>query len=76
VYEQINQYTDIELKLIEDKCLELHSYYGLGVCLCGEEHKLFHSIYGYGKNTIEQYVEFKENRMKELNKQEYLEVAN
>lgn len=76
IYEQINQYTDIELKLIEDKCLELHSNYGLGVCLCDNEHKKFHSMFGYGNNTKEQYEKFKEIRLRELDKQEDLKVAN
>jgi len=47
-----------ELKQIEEKCLELHYKYGLGVCLSKEIHNLFHRIYGYGKNTPEQFKEF------------------
>lgn len=31
-----------------------------GVCLCVECHKVFHGKYGYGKNTVSQYLEFKE----------------
>jgi uncharacterized protein YfkK (UPF0435 family) len=68
IYEEINQYTDKELKSIEKKCLELHYKYGLGICLCKEEHKIFHTLYGYGNNTKEQYEEFKQNKVKELNK--------
>lgn len=66
IYKQINMYTDEELKNIEEKCLELHYKYGLGVCLCEEEHKLFHKLYSRENNTLEQYWEFKENRLKEL----------
>ena len=44
IYKQINKYTDEELKSIEEKCLEMHYKYGLGVCLCEEEHKLFHIL--------------------------------
>jgi hypothetical protein len=61
ILEQVNQYTDLELEKIRNKCLELHYKYGLGVCLSGEVHKLFHSIYGYGNNTPNQFEEFKIN---------------
>lgn len=67
IYEEINRYNDNELKQIEDKCLELHYKCGLGICLCEEEHKKFHSMFGYGNNTPEQYYEFKEMKLKELN---------
>ena len=67
IYNEINLYTDIELKLIEDKCLELHYKYGLGVSLSKEEHDLFHSIYTNKNNTKEQYIEFKEMRLKQIN---------
>lgn len=68
IYNRINQYTNKELKIIEDKCLELHYKYGLGVCLCKEEHKLFHKLYGDKNNTKEEYENFKKMRLKKLNK--------
>lgn len=40
--------------------LDIHN----GVCLCERCHKEFHKIYGYGNNTKEQYIEFKENKLK------------
>lgn len=76
IHDEINKYTDIELKSIEDKCLEMHWKYGLGVCLSIDEHKKFHSMFGYGNNTPEQFEEYKEIRVKELNINTDLKVAN
>lgn len=64
---EISNYTQEELELIKKKCLELHYKYGLGICLSKEIHKEFHSLYGVKNNTLEQYVEFKQNKLKELN---------
>ena len=58
IYVNVNQYTEEELKLIKDKCLELHYKYGLGVCLCKEMHDLFHKNYGNGNNNIDQFLIF------------------
>lgn len=60
IYQEINMYTQEELKLIEDTCLKLHYKHGLGVCLEKEIHNLFHRIYGHGNNTPEQFYEFKQ----------------
>lgn len=64
IHSEINMYTKEELKQIEDKCLELHYKYGLGICLTDKLHKEFHSKYGQRNNTLEQYLEFKENKLK------------
>lgn len=55
---KINEYSDIELKNMEQKCLELHYQYGLGICLCLPIHKLFHKVYGNRNNTPQQFLEF------------------
>ena len=61
IYDEINKYTSEELKLLEDKCLELHYKHGLGVCICRDVHNKFHKIYGRGDNTPEQWDEFIRN---------------
>lgn len=52
-------YSIEELENLKDKLLELHYKYGLGVCLRGDIHSLFHKLYGRGNNTPEQFYEFK-----------------
>lgn len=66
IHETIGEYTEDEIKQMEERCLQLHYKYGLGICLCEEEHMLFHSIYGRKNNTKEQYEEFKNKRILEL----------
>lgn len=60
IYQIIGEYTNIQLKELENKCVELHNKYSLGVCLAKNVHDLFHSIYGRGQNTPEQFEEFKQ----------------
>lgn len=66
IYHQVKEYTPTQLKSIEKLCLELHFEYGLGVVLTQELHKEFHKIYGYGKNTAEQFEEFKKMKKRVL----------
>ena len=47
-------------------CIEKRTDVNNGITLCLICHKKFHSIYGYGNNTLEQYLEFEENKLKEL----------
>ena len=54
----VGDYSENELLSIRTLCLELHYKHGLGVCISDELHRLFHRLYGYGKNTPEQFEEF------------------
>jgi len=57
------------------KKIEAHHLYGYadypelrydidnGICLCKTHHDEFHNLYGRGKNTKEQFIEFCNNRM-------------
>ena len=58
IKETIEEYTSEELEKLEKICLMLHYFFGPGVCLTEEEHKLFHSLYGKHDNTKEQFEEF------------------
>ncbi len=53
-----SEYTDDELRIIEEKFLEVHNRYPLGICLTEKVHRLYHVLYG-DNNTPEQFEEFK-----------------
>lgn len=57
-------YTDEELCTILNKFREVQGRYPLGVCLTKDIHTKFHSIYGFGNNTLEQWEKFKNNQLK------------
>jgi hypothetical protein len=46
--------------LLENKCLEIHFRYGLGVCLTKIYHDLFHDLYSVTFFTPEDFEEFKQ----------------
>jgi len=64
-----SDYTDLELRRLENTCADLHKKYGLGVALSESEHNLFHQTYGYGENNHKQWTEFLTNRKEHYNKQ-------
>lgn len=65
LYPEVKDYSDEEMKLLEEKVLEVHYRYPLGVCVCNDIHKKFHSIYGNGDNTSEQWQEFVDKKLYE-----------
>lgn len=56
--EQINEYSIEELTLIENKIIDEHYRYPLGVCLTDSVHKEFHSKYGQINFSPEDFQEF------------------
>lgn len=64
--ENIGLYSNEEIDAIEKMCLELHYKYGLGVPLLEDLHREFHSLYGAGDNTPEQFEEFKKMKNKKI----------
>lgn len=60
LYTSFNQYSDEQLNLFIDKFLEIQESYNQYTCITESIHKLFHSMYGYGDNTQEQWNDFLE----------------
>ena len=60
IKEVVAEYTEEELKLLEEYVGSWHKDNSNGIVLSEDVHKLFHSLYGKGENTPEQYIEFKE----------------
>lgn len=58
IYNSISDYSDEQLDQIFDVFYNLQESYKSYVCLTESVHKQFHSIYGYGNNTEEQWNEF------------------
>lgn len=55
----IDEYSQKELEMLSDACVQEHKKHPLGVCLKESIHIAFHNKYGYGNNTPEQFYEFK-----------------
>lgn len=56
---QVKDYSQEELKLLEDYVAEWHKDNSNAIVLCEEVHRLFHHEYGSKDNTPEQFEEFK-----------------
>jgi hypothetical protein len=61
IKDNLDDYTQQELDEFVEYFLYLQEYYGEYCCITEQIHKLFHGIYGYGNNTIEQWNEFVED---------------
>jgi hypothetical protein len=59
--QDIGLYSKDELNSIESTFHEIHDKYGLGIPLTKEIHTLYHQIYGFNNNTIEEFNEFNNN---------------
>lgn len=62
IYKDASSYSKEELRTLGDILSDLHWKYPLGVCLCYEHHKEFHSIYGSHKNEPSQFYEYYVNK--------------
>lgn len=58
IYENVSDYSGDQLNQIFDTFYHLQETYKNYICLNESVHKQFHSIYGYGNNTKEQWEEF------------------
>lgn len=63
IRERIDDYAKDELKEFEETFMRIQEGYREYVCVNSDVHHLFHKIYGFGNNTIEQWNEF-ENKFK------------
>lgn len=58
IKEHISEYNDDELNLLKEYIKECHKDNSNAIILSDDMHRLFHSLYGKGNNTPEQYYEF------------------
>lgn len=58
IYDNVSDYNDEQLDQIFNTFYSLQETYKNYVCITESVHKRFHSIYGYGNNTEEQWNEF------------------
>lgn len=58
LHTNISEYSQSQLDCLVSEVLSLHEYYGKYICITEDVHNHFHSIYGCGNNTEEQWNEF------------------
>ena len=66
IFDDFSEYTQEQLDDFVNAFLELQEHYCAYVCITENVHKKFHSIYGYGDNTQEQWDEFVSNYNEQL----------
>jgi len=64
LYSKISMYSELELKILEDKCLELHYKYGLGVPILKCLHDIYHNTEGNLITDNIKFDNFKDNYYK------------
>jgi hypothetical protein len=66
VHIDVGLYSQDEIDYFLNEFLQLQEFYGEYICISEDVHKLFHTKYGYGNNTIEQWNEFVEYCNKQI----------
>lgn len=61
LYEDLDDYTREQLDIFVNTFLSIQEYYGEYICITENVHTKFHTLYGYGNNTKEQWEEFLKN---------------
>lgn len=58
VCENMSEYTEEQLDELFNEFMNLQEYYHQYICINEDVHIHFHTLYGYGENTLEQWNEF------------------
>lgn len=58
LYEDLTKYSEEQLNQLVEEFIYLQEYYGQYICISEDIHRQFHSIYGCGNNTPQQWDEF------------------